>query len=51
MLQHEDATAFLAESENLRIRFTNIIRKETNLQKLAGILEDFNTENVNYSFL
>jgi hypothetical protein len=51
VLQHQVQSGFLAETENIRIKYTNIIRKETDIANLIPILEDFQTESYRFSFL
>lgn len=48
VLKYESESAFLAESENLRIRYTDMIRKETDIKNLKTILRDFYTEHYFY---
>lgn len=45
MLNHEIQSTFLAESESLRIKYTNIVRKETNIANLKTIFNNFETED------
>lgn len=51
MLQNEIERGFLAESEQLRMKYTDIIRKETDIKNLKKIYVDFDTENVKMSSL
>ena len=51
MLQNEMERGFLAESEYLRMKYTDIIRKETDIKNLKQIYADFDTENVKMSSL
>lgn len=51
MFSHNNQMSRLAENENLRIRFSNIIRNEKDIKNLKGILDTFNSENYNYSNL
>jgi hypothetical protein len=48
MIQNESENGFLVETENMRIRYTNIIRKETNIENLNLIHQDFLKENEIY---
>jgi hypothetical protein len=49
--QYELQSCVLADSENLRIKYTNIIRKEKNIENLKEILNSFYTEGHGYSSL
>lgn len=51
IFQHENECAMLSGTENLRIRYTNIVRNETDITKLQSILENFNKEHVVYSVI
>jgi hypothetical protein len=51
MFQHENECAMLSGTENLRIRYTNIVRNETDITKLQSILENFNKEHILYSVI
>lgn len=51
LMQNEIERDFLAESEFLRMKYTNIIRKETDIKNLKKILVDFETENYMLSSL
>jgi len=51
IFQHENECAMLSGTENMRIRYTNIIRNETDITKLQYILENFNKEHVVYSVI
>jgi cell fate (sporulation/competence/biofilm development) regulator YmcA (YheA/YmcA/DUF963 family) len=51
VLQYQIQSGFLSETENIRIKYTNIIRKETDIVNLIPILEDFQTESYRFSFL
>lgn len=48
-LQHDSQAGFLAESENIRIKYKNIIINEADITKLKGHLENFITEHEKYS--
>jgi hypothetical protein len=50
-LQYEITKGFLSESENLRIRYTNIVRKETDIGNLQNIFRDFYDESFKYAEL
>lgn len=45
VLQYESENGFLLETENMRIRYTNIIRKENDISKLNSIKKAFLKEN------
>lgn len=46
--QYETTAAFLAESENLRIKYTKIVKAEQELENLLGILNQYETESRKY---
>ena len=50
-LQYQVDKGFLSESENIRIRYTNLIRKETDIKNLQGLFQDFHDESYKYSGL
>lgn len=50
-LQYEVQSCYLADSESLRIKYTNIVRKEKNIENLKEILNSFYTEGHGYSSL
>ena len=50
-IQHELQNCYLADSENLRIKYTNIIRKEKEIENLKNILTSFYTDSHGYSSL
>lgn len=50
-LQYEFQKHYLAESENLRIKYTNIVRKEKDIKNLREILNSFYTDAHGYSSL
>jgi hypothetical protein len=50
-LQHDSQAGFLAEGENVRIKYKNIIINETDITKLKSHLENFMTEHEKYSHL
>lgn len=45
LLNHEIQSGFLAESESLRIKYTNFIRNEKDIKNLTRMLNNFETEN------
>jgi hypothetical protein len=47
LLQYEIENGYLAETENLRILFTNKLRKEKDIKNLKLILNDFNSHLYN----
>jgi hypothetical protein len=47
LLQHEIENGYLAETENLRIVFTDKLRKEKDIKNLKSILNDFNSHLYN----
>lgn len=49
VLQHQMQSGALAESENIRIKFTNMVRGEKNVANLLHILENFEIESYRYS--
>lgn len=48
VLQYDMESSFLAESENIRIKYTDIIREETDIKRLKEIVQDFYTEHYFY---
>jgi hypothetical protein len=51
MLQHNTQMSRLAENENLRIRYSNMIKSETDISNLKEILTSFHSENYSYANL
>lgn len=51
VLQYQIQSGFLSETESIRIKYTNIVRKEQDLKKLITIFEDFQTESYRFSFI
>jgi hypothetical protein len=51
VLQYQIQSGFLSETESIRIKYTNIIRKEQDIKRLITILEDFQTESYRFSFI
>jgi hypothetical protein len=51
LMQYELQSCYLADSENLRIKYTNIIRKENQIENLKNILTSFYTDAHGYSSL
>lgn len=51
VLQYQIQSSFLSESESIRIKYTNIVRKETDIANLIPILEDFQTQSYKFGFL
>ena len=51
VLQYQIQSGFLSESENIRIKYTNIVRKETDITNLIPILKDFQTQSYMFGFL
>lgn len=49
--QHENEISVLSETENSRIHYTNIVRKEKDITKLKSILQSFIKESVIYSVI
>lgn len=49
VLQHNAQSGFLAESENIRIKYKNLIINETDISQLKVHLENFITEHEKYS--
>ena len=45
LLNYEIESGFLAESENLRMKYTDIVRKEKDIKNLKTILKNFEVEN------
>ena len=45
MIQYESQNGFMLETENMRIRYTNIVRKENDISKLNSIHQEFLKEN------
>jgi hypothetical protein len=50
-LQYQIKSGFLSESENIRIKYTNLVRKETDICNLQGIFQDFHDESYKYASL
>lgn len=50
-LQYQIKCGSLAESENIRIRYTHIVKSETDITRLLQIFEDFQDETNKYSNL
>lgn len=50
-LQYQIQKGFLSESENIRIRYTNLIRKENDIKNFQSIFQDFHDESYKYSGL
>jgi hypothetical protein len=48
LIQYEMQSGYLAESENIRIRYKNIIQEETDLKNIKGIISDFHTAHQRY---
>jgi hypothetical protein len=48
VFKYESESANIAESENLRLKFVDIIRKENDIKNLTTILNDFATEHYFY---
>lgn len=51
MLQHEIQSGMLAENEAIRVKFTNLIRKEKDISKLKNIYRDYETVTSKYGSL
>ncbi len=51
LFAHNNQMARLAENENMRIKFSDLVRKETDIKNLKGILDNFNSENYSYANL
>ena len=51
VLQYQIQSGFLSETESIRIKYTNIVRKEQDIKRLITILEDFQTESYRFSFI
>ena len=51
LFQHDSEASRLAENENLRLRYSYMVRDETQLENLKLILNSFMTENTKYSNL
>jgi hypothetical protein len=49
--QHENEIAILSETENSRIYYTNIVRKEKDITKLKSIFKSFIKESILYSVI
>lgn len=45
VIQYESQNGFMLETENMRIRYTNIVRKENDISKLNSIHQEFLKEN------
>ena len=50
-LQHEMISGYLAESENMRLKYKKIILEVTDVSKLKSIYQNFVTENERYGNL
>jgi hypothetical protein len=50
-LQYQIKSGALAESENLRIKYTHIVKNETDIVNLKQIFEDFQDETMKYANL
>jgi hypothetical protein len=48
LIQYEMQSGYLAESENIRIRYKNILQKETDVKNIKVIISDFETAHQKY---
>jgi hypothetical protein len=51
MFSHNNQMSRLAENENMRLKFSNMVRDEEDIKNLKGILDNFNSENYSYANL
>lgn len=51
MLQHEIESTYLAETENLRMKYANIVRNENDIVNLKTIYNDFEVECYKFGYL
>jgi hypothetical protein len=50
-LQYQIKSGFLSESENIRIKYTNLVRKENDISNIKGIFQEFHNESYRYAGL
>jgi len=48
MIQYEIQAGYLAESENIRVKYKNILEKETDIKNIKSIVNEFETEHHKY---
>jgi hypothetical protein len=48
LIQYEIQSGYLAESENIRIKYKNILQEETDLKNIKGIISEFQTAHQKY---